>query len=79
MNWLLVAIIVASTTGKDILQAVAMKRHGEIHDFRPGALGKVLGVLAKNRHDAGDGGRSGVLKVVKGNRSHDHVPGPVPG
>ena len=26
-----------------------MKRHGEIHDFRPGALGKVLGVLAKNR------------------------------
>jgi uncharacterized membrane protein len=26
-----------------------MKRQGEIHDFRPGALGKVLGVLAKNR------------------------------
>lgn len=49
MNWLLVAIIVASTTGKDILQAVAMKRHGEIHDFRPGALGKVLRLLAKNR------------------------------
>ena len=49
MNWLLVAIIVASTTGKDMLQAVAMKRHGEIHDFRPGALGKVLRLLAKNR------------------------------
>ena len=49
MNWLLVAIIVASTTGKDILQAVAMKSHGEIQDFRPGALGKVLRLLAKNR------------------------------
>jgi transporter family protein len=49
MNWLLVAIIVASTTVKDILQAVAMKRHGEIHDFRPGALGKVLRLLAQNR------------------------------
>jgi len=44
MNWLMVAIIVAATTVKDILQAVAMKRHGEIHDFRPGALGKVLAI-----------------------------------
>ena len=50
MNWLLVAIIVATTTGKDILQAVAMKRHGEVHDFRPGALGRVLRVLAQNRN-----------------------------
>ena len=49
MNWLMVAIIVAATTVKDILQAVAMKRHGEIHDFRPGALGKVLRLLAQNR------------------------------
>ena len=48
MNWLLVAIIVASTTVKDILQAVAMKAHGEIHDFRPGAIGKVLRLLARN-------------------------------
>ena len=49
MNWLLVAIIVATTTIKDVLQAIAMKRHGEIHDFRPGALGGVLRVLARNR------------------------------
>lgn len=49
MNWLLVAIIVAATTVKDILQAIAMKRHGEIHDFSPGALGRVFGVLARNR------------------------------
>ena len=49
MNWLLVGIIVATTTFKDILQAIAMKRHGEIHDFRPGALGRVLRLLARNR------------------------------
>jgi len=49
MNWLLVAIIVATTTVKDILQAVAMRRHGEVHDFSPGAIGKVLGLLAQNR------------------------------
>ena len=49
MNWLLVAIIVVTTTVKDILQAIAMRRHGEIHDFRPGALGKALRLLAKAR------------------------------
>jgi drug/metabolite transporter (DMT)-like permease len=50
MNWLLVAIIVVTTTVKDILQAIAMRRHGEIHDFRPGALGKVLRLMAVNRN-----------------------------
>jgi drug/metabolite transporter (DMT)-like permease len=49
MNWLLVAIIVGATTVKDILQAIAMKRHGEIHDFRPSALGRLLRLLAQNR------------------------------
>jgi drug/metabolite transporter (DMT)-like permease len=49
MNGLLVAIIVAATTAKDVLQAIAMKRHGEIHDFRPGALGRLARVLARNR------------------------------
>jgi drug/metabolite transporter (DMT)-like permease len=49
MSWLLVAIIVAATTIKDVLQAIAMKRHGEIHDFSPGALGRLLAILARNR------------------------------
>jgi len=49
MNWLLVAIIVGATTVKDVLQAMAMKRHGEIHDFRPGAIGRLVRLLAKNR------------------------------
>ena len=49
MNWALVAIIVGATTVKDVLQALAMRRHGEIHDFRPGPLGEVLRLLARNR------------------------------
>jgi|SRR3954451_18091284 len=38
IQWLLVGIIVASTTIGDILQSLEMKRHGEIHDFRPSGI-----------------------------------------
>jgi hypothetical protein len=38
MRWLLVAVIAVATTASDVMQAAAMKRHGEIRDFRPGAL-----------------------------------------
>ena len=50
IEWLLVAIIVASTTIGDVLKAVGMRHHGEIHDFRPGALGRVLAAIAQNRY-----------------------------
>jgi len=49
VKWLLVAIIVAATTIGELLQAVAMKRHGEIHDFRPGAIRRLLAILARNK------------------------------
>jgi transporter family protein len=49
VKWFLVAIIVAATTIGELLQAVAMKRHGEIHDFRPGAIGRLLAILARNK------------------------------
>ena len=48
MKWLLVAIIVAATSAGEVLQAAGMKRHGEISDFRPGALGKVLYAISRN-------------------------------
>ena len=48
MKWLLVAIIVAATSAGEILQAAGMKRHGEIHDFRPGALGRVVYAISRN-------------------------------
>jgi len=49
MKWLLIAISVAATAAGEVLQALGMRHHGEIRDFRPGALGRALAVLARNR------------------------------
>ncbi len=49
MKWLLVAIIVAATTVGEVLQALAMRQHGEIRDFRPGAIGRLVALMARNR------------------------------
>ena len=49
MKWLLVALMVGSTTVGEVLQALGMRHHGEIHDFRPGALGRAASLLARNR------------------------------
>jgi len=49
MKWIMIAIIVASTTVGEVLQAMGMRRHGEIRDFRPGAIGRALTLLARNR------------------------------
>lgn len=48
MNWVLVAIIVMATTCAELLQTLGMKKHGEIHDFRLGALGRALGRVMQN-------------------------------
>ena len=48
--WLLLAVIIASTVTADVLQSHEMKRHGEIHDFSPNVLGRVLATLARNRN-----------------------------
>jgi len=32
----------------EVLQAMGMRRHGEIRDFRPGAIGSAMAVLARN-------------------------------
>jgi drug/metabolite transporter (DMT)-like permease len=49
MKWLLVFLMVASTTIGEVLQAAGMRRHGEIHDFRPTAVGRALSLMARNR------------------------------
>jgi drug/metabolite transporter (DMT)-like permease len=49
MKWLLVAIMVGATTIGEVLQAAGMRRHGEIHDFRPTAIGRAIALLARNR------------------------------
>jgi drug/metabolite transporter (DMT)-like permease len=53
MKWLLVSVIVLATTAGEVLQAIGMKRHGEIRDFRPGALGRVASALARSRYILG--------------------------
>ena len=47
--WLLLAVIVLSTALGDVLQSLEMKRHGEIHDFGPRGLGRVLKTLARKK------------------------------
>jgi drug/metabolite transporter (DMT)-like permease len=48
MKWVLVAAIVSATVVGDFLQTLGMRHHGEIHDFRPGALGRVAKALTRN-------------------------------
>ena len=53
MKWILIGIIVAATTVGEVLQALGMRHHGEIRDFRPGALGRAMAVLARNEYVIG--------------------------
>jgi drug/metabolite transporter (DMT)-like permease len=47
--WLLLGAIVGCTVVSDLLSSFEMKRHGEIHDFRPGRLGQLIGTLAQKK------------------------------
>lgn len=49
MKWIVIALMTAATTTGEVLQAMGMKRHGEIRDFRPGALGRALALAVRNR------------------------------
>ncbi len=49
MKWSVVGIMTAATVIGEVLQAKGMRRHGEIRDFRPGALGRAFAVVARNR------------------------------
>jgi len=48
VKWLLLALMVAATTAGDVLQSIGMRKHGEIHDFRPGALRRAAAALARS-------------------------------
>jgi drug/metabolite transporter (DMT)-like permease len=49
MKWIVLALMVAATTIGEVLQAMGMRHHGEIRDFRPTALGRAAALLARNR------------------------------
>jgi len=48
--WVLLAVIIGSTVIADLLQSHEMKRHGEIHDFRPSGVRRVLATLASKKN-----------------------------
>lgn len=47
--WSLLAVIVGSTVMGDLLQSIEMKRHGEIREFHPRGVAKVVAVLARRK------------------------------
>jgi len=49
LRWFFIATIVAATSAGEVMQAAGMRRHGEIRDFRLGALGRAVAVLSRNR------------------------------
>jgi len=49
-SWLLLAVIIGSTVIADLLQSHEMKRHGEIYDFRPSGVRRVLATLARKKN-----------------------------
>src|SRR5512133_2469005 len=53
MKWIFIAVIVAATTAGEVLQAMAMRHHGEIRDFRPSAIGRAMAALTKNKYAIG--------------------------
>src|SRR5918912_977268 len=48
MKWAWIGVIVAATPPREVIQTMGMRRHGEIRDFRPGALGRAMAVLSRN-------------------------------
>ena len=60
MKWILIAIIVAATAAGEVLQVFGMRRHGEIRDFRPTAIGRALALMARNRFVIGSVGAMAV-------------------
>lgn len=43
MTWVYLTAMVLATTASEVLQSWDMKRHGEVDDFRPGALAGAVG------------------------------------
>jgi drug/metabolite transporter (DMT)-like permease len=47
--WILLGIVIGCTVMGDLVSSFEMKRHGEIHDFRPRGLGRLLATLATKK------------------------------
>lgn len=47
-QWVLLAIVVITTTGGEVLQSIGMKKHGEIDDFSGRGIARVARRLMRN-------------------------------
>jgi drug/metabolite transporter (DMT)-like permease len=47
-KWILVLLVILTTTVGDVWRSLGMRKHGEIHDFRPGAIGQAFAMVARN-------------------------------
>ena len=52
IKWIYVAVIVGSTAIGEVIGALGMRRHGEIH-ANPGAIGRAFAALARNAYVIG--------------------------
>jgi transporter family protein len=50
MKWLLVLVIVLCNTVGDLFMAYGMRRHGNVMQFHPSALGRLATALSRNKH-----------------------------
>ena len=50
MKWALVVMMICAIAAGDIFRSLGMRRHGEIHDFRPGAIGAACGMFVRNSY-----------------------------
>lgn len=48
MRWFLVTLVAAATTAGDVLQSKGMRHHGEIDEFHPGAIRRVLSRIVRD-------------------------------
>ncbi len=52
MKWQLIALIVIPGTVADLLNTMGMKRNGEVCDFRPASIFRLIASLARNPYVA---------------------------
>jgi drug/metabolite transporter (DMT)-like permease len=52
MRWLLIALIVIPGTLADVMNTIGMKRNGEVCDFRPRSILRLIASLVRNPYVA---------------------------
>lgn len=65
MRWILILVIVASNAAGDLLNTRGMKRQGEVRDFRPSGIARLLAALMHNRYVIGGVGVMSIAFIAQ--------------